>query len=343
MSDIDEAYGKLREGLHITGYAFERACPTLIWLLQEGRWKKCGKGFSDVNAFLASIRIEDFKLVAEQRKKIGALIKELQPKASNRTIAKALNTDRRTIDRDQVGHLPHPAAKKANKSNDGGGANAPLRAPISGAQAAKIVERRTNDVARTQDRRAERERVLGAKITALPTKKFGVIVADPEWHDDVYSEETGYSRHASLHYTTSDTESIKARRVADIAAEDCVLFLWSTNQHLDDAIDVLRAWGFEYASQYIWRKPSPGLGYWNRSVHEVLLIGTRGNIPCPAPGTQKESVIDAPRGEHSEKPEVFMQMIEDYFPTLPKIELNARKARKGWSCWGNEAPQEAAE
>jgi N6-adenosine-specific RNA methylase IME4 len=98
-----------------------------------------------------------------------------------------------------------------------------------------------------------------------------------------------------------------------IAADDCVLFLWSTNQHLDVAIDVLRAWGFEYVSHYIWRKPTMGLGHWNRSVHEVLLIGTRGNIPCPALGTQRESVIDAPRGEqHSAKPEVFLEMIEQY-------------------------------
>jgi N6-adenosine-specific RNA methylase IME4 len=130
-----------------------------------------------------------------------------------------------------------------------------------------------------------------------------------------------------------------------IAADDCVLFLWSTNQHLDVAIDVLRAWGFEYVSHYIWRKPTMGLGHWNRSVHEVLLIGTRGNIPCPALGTQRESVIDAPRGEqHSAKPEVFLEMIEQYFPTLPKIELNRRgPARPGWQAWGNETEAEAAE
>ena len=129
--------------------------------------------------------------------------------------------------------------------------------------------------------------------------------------------------------------------MASIAADDCVLFLWSTNQHLDVAIDTLRVWGFAYASDYIWRKPSMGRGRWNRSVHEALLIGTRGNIPCPAPGTQRESVIDAPRGErHSEKPEVFPEMIEQYFPTLPKIELNRRgPPRPSWKAWGNEAEQ----
>ena len=78
-------------------------------------------------------------------------------------------------------------------------------------------------------------------------------------------------------------------------------------------------------------------------MHEILLIGTRGKIPCPAEGTQWDSVIEAPRpGKHSAKPACFLEMIEGYFPNLPKIELNRRgAARPGWDAWGNEA--EAAE
>lgn len=68
------------------------------------------------------------------------------------------------------------------------------------------------------------------------------------------------------------------------------------------------------------------------------MVGTRGNIPAPAPGTQWRSVIEAPRGRHSEKPEKAYELIESYFPNLPKIELNARKARPGWDAWGFEAP-----
>ena len=181
---------------------------------------------------------------------------------------------------------------------------------------------------------------MAGKSPPCGIEKFGVIVADPGWHDHVYSEQTA-GRQAAFHYMTVPIEVIKALAVASIAADDCVLFLWSTNQHLREAMDVLEEWGFAYASHYIWRKPSMGRGYWNRSVHEVLLIGTRGGIPCPAPGAQHKSVIDAPRGErHSEKPEVFLEMIELYFPTLPKIELNRRgPPRPGWKAWGNQAEQ----
>jgi N6-adenosine-specific RNA methylase IME4 len=73
-------------------------------------------------------------------------------------------------------------------------------------------------------------------------------------------------------------------------------------------------------------------------VHEILLIGTRGAIPAPAQGTQQNSVIAAFVGEHSAKPAAFAKMIERHFPTLPKIELFARKAREGWARWGFEAP-----
>ena len=75
----------------------------------------------------------------------------------------------------------------------------------------------------------------------------------------------------------------------------------------------------------------------------LLLIGTRGKIPAPAPGTQWPSVIEAPVEAHSAKPEVFYELIEHYYPNLPKIELNARAVRHGWEAWGLEAPGEAAE
>jgi N6-adenosine-specific RNA methylase IME4 len=346
-----EAYGALREGVHIAGYSFERACGKLEWLLDNDRWRGVGDGFDDVNAFLASIKLDNLKQPAEQRKRIAARIKELQPKASNRQIAKVLGVNRSTVDRDTGANAPR-AGKKSNNSNrekTQAGANAPpaLSGPAvtSGVQAAKIVERRTKGIVSTQARRADREERLGAKIAALPNAKFGVILADPEWHDEVYSEETGMDRHASRIYSTSSIDEIKQRAVESIAADDCVLFLWAANHHLDSAIEVLRAWGFNYASHYIWRKPTVGLGYWNRSVHEVLLIGTRGSPPCPALGTQWESVVDAPRGDvHSAKPEIFLEMIEAYFPHLPKIELNRRgAARPGWSAWGNEVEEAAAD
>ncbi|MGX1418328.1 MT-A70 family methyltransferase [Bradyrhizobium elkanii] len=189
-----------------------------------------------------------------------------------------------------------------------------------------------------KERRAERERDLAAKQAALPDKRYGVIYADPEWQFEVYSRDTGMDRAADNHYPTSTTEDICNRPVSDIAADDCVLFLWATVPMLPDALRVMDAWDFQYKSHCVWAKDRIGTGYWFRNQHEILLVGTRGNVPAPAMGTQVESLIDAPVGRHSEKPAKFYELIERYFPNLPKIELNARAARPGWDAWGYEAP-----
>lgn len=194
-------------------------------------------------------------------------------------------------------------------------------------------------------KRARREQALARKIMALPDKRYGGIVADPEWRFEPWSRLTGMDRAADNHYPTSVTEVIKTRDVPSIAAPDCVLFLWATIPMLPHALAVMEAWGFEYRSHYAWAKDKFGTGFWNREQHELLLIGVKGNIPAPAMGTQWPSVISAPRMAHSQKPDIFLEMIEKYYPNLPKIELNRRgPAREGWDAWGNEAEaSEAAE
>src|SRR6202000_2117682 len=140
---------------------------------------------------------------------------------------------------------------------------------------------------------------------ALPNKRYGVILADPEWRFEPYSRETGMDRAADNHYPTSDTEAIAARDVEKIAAPDCVLFLWATAPMLPQALQVMQAWGFAYKSHCIWAKDLVGTGYWFRNQHELLLVGTRGDIPAPAMGTQAKSILQAAVGRHSEKPEAF--------------------------------------
>jgi N6-adenosine-specific RNA methylase IME4 len=191
--------------------------------------------------------------------------------------------------------------------------------------------------------RAEKERALGQRIAqsaaalAGATKRYGVILADPEWAFETWGE-AGKDRAAENHYPTSPTDAIARRPVESIAADDAVLFLWATAPMLRDALVVMSAWGFRYVSHCVWLKPAPGTGYWFRSQHEILLVGVRGNIPAPAPGTQWRSALAAPAGAHSEKPAFAHEMIEALFPTLPKIELNARQARDGWDVWGAESP-----
>jgi N6-adenosine-specific RNA methylase IME4 len=189
-------------------------------------------------------------------------------------------------------------------------------------------------------KRETRERELGLRQQGLPDKKYGVIYADPEWRFEVWSRETGMDRAADNQYPTSILDEIKARPVKEIAAADCVLFLWATRPMLRAAIDLLEHWGFDYKTDFCWAKDKIGTGYWGRDKHEHLLVGTIGSPPAPAMGTQWDSLLEAPREGHSAKPEIFAEMIETYFPTMPKIELNRRgPPRPGWDAWGNEAEE----
>jgi N6-adenosine-specific RNA methylase IME4 len=189
-----------------------------------------------------------------------------------------------------------------------------------------------------QKLRAKNEAALAERQLALPVARFGVIYADPPWRIEVWSLDTANAVPEN-HYPTMTVEEIKALDVNSIAANDSVLFLWGTVPMLLQALAVMEAWGFAYKSHFVWGKDRIGTGYWSRNQHEVLLVGTRGNVPAPAPGTQFSSLVLAAVGFHSEKPTAFYELIERYFPHLPKIELFARRRRAGWRVWGAEAPE----
>jgi N6-adenosine-specific RNA methylase IME4 len=203
-------------------------------------------------------------------------------------------------------------------------------------QRAAILSSAKPETAIKQVAREMRERELADSISDLPDMQFGVIYADPPWKFGVYSE-NGMDRSAENHYPTLNTDAICSLDVPSISAPDSVLFLWATAPMLVDAIEVLTSWGFTYKTHFIWIKDKVGMGYWSRNQHELLLVGTKGRVPAPAPGTQWPSVVDAPVGRHSAKPELFAELIEEMFPHTPKIELNTRgPGRPNWCHWGLE-------
>jgi N6-adenosine-specific RNA methylase IME4/ParB-like chromosome segregation protein Spo0J len=189
-------------------------------------------------------------------------------------------------------------------------------------------------------KREEREAALAERTAAtadeIGSKLYGVIYADPPWRFEPWSRQTGMDRAADNHYPTMTLDDIIGQRIP--AAADCVLFMWATAPMLVEALEVMRAWGFAYKTHCTWSKTRQGTGYWFRSAHELLLVGTRGEVPAPAPGSQSSSVIEAAPARHSEKPAVFAEMIEALFPNAARLEMFARQSREGWDRWGNEAP-----
>jgi N6-adenosine-specific RNA methylase IME4 len=186
---------------------------------------------------------------------------------------------------------------------------------------------------RTEERRAERIAraiELSACIAPLPTnRKYPLILADFSMTSP---------RAIEAHYPTMALEEICALPVPQLAAPIAVLFLWVPPAILEKAFAVIRAWDFSYATGAVWMKDRFGAGFYFRQQHEHLLLATRGDMPAPPPHARRSSIIEAPRGAHSEKPATVYELIEGMYPDLPKIELFARHGRPGWDSWGNEAP-----
>jgi len=186
------------------------------------------------------------------------------------------------------------------------------------------------EVAARRVRRANRDARI-PPAPPLPEGPFDLIYADPPW-------QLGNPDAASApeqHYPTMPLGDIKALTVP--AANDGVLYLWAVNSLLPEALAVMSAWGFQYRSNEVWVKQSIGIGVWTRNRHELLLIGRRGNASPPEPTLRRDSVIEAPRRKHSQKPVCVYERLEHLYPDRSKLELFGRgQPRRGWSMWGNE-------
>ena len=168
----------------------------------------------------------------------------------------------------------------------------------------------------------------------IPDGKFDLILADPPWEYD--SKLSG-----SPSYGLMPLEEIYKLQIP--SADNCVLFLWTTNPKLEIAFEVIKSWGFQYKTNITWVKtvrdtlrPRKGLGYYVRGAHEILLIAVKGKPGIPVECDRPISVIQSPLTTHSEKPEESYRVIERMYPYSKKIELFARKKRENWTSWGNE-------
>jgi len=191
-------------------------------------------------------------------------------------------------------------------------------------KAAKEVER---------EKREERRQDRIESTPVIPNGKYNVIYADPPWQYTF-----GFDIHgaADRHYSTLSITELCNLPIKDLAEDNAVLFLWTTSPKLFDSYEVIKAWGFDYKTSFVWDKVKHVMGHYNSVRHEFLLLCVRGSFPKQS-DTLHDSVIEIERSdEHSEKPEYFRQLIEDMYPISKRIELFARQRAEGWDAWGNE-------
>jgi N6-adenosine-specific RNA methylase IME4 len=202
---------------------------------------------------------------------------------------------------------------------------------------------------RMQERLAQRHARVAAlaEPDPLPRQHWPVALVDPPIKYEDFSDTS--SRSPAWHYPTMTLEQlcqlrVDGRPVSDLFTPSAAVFITLRQALMLKADALFHAWGlFTYVAGSVWDKGSIGAGSYFRYQHELLLLVIRGKMPPPLLNARPPSVFRAPRGGHSEKPEIIYQMIERMYPNLPRIELFARgEARPGWTAWGNEAPAPAA-
>jgi N6-adenosine-specific RNA methylase IME4 len=167
------------------------------------------------------------------------------------------------------------------------------------------------------------------------------VLADPPWSFKTWSGKTGTPhRTANDHYITTETTALCDIPVTSVCLPDCALFMWVVDSHIDAAIELGKAWGFTLKTRaFTWRKLAAngnariGMGYWTRKQTEMCLLFTRGKVRRKDKGVRE--IIDAPRREHSRKPDEQYNRIERLVDG-PYLELFARQAWTGWDAWGNQ-------
>ena len=189
----------------------------------------------------------------------------------------------------------------------------------------------------------------------LPEARFPILYADPPWHYNgklqydktaTIEQNRGWGKDvfvsaASFKYPTVKTSELKSLPVATIAEDDSLLFMWATNPHLQQAIELGTAWGFEYKTvAFVWNKMVHNPGQYTLSYCELCLLFKRGRIPRPRGARNIKQLLNVPRKGHSEKPCEVVENIEKMFPTQSKIELFARTRRDGWYSWGLEVDEQ---
>ena len=168
----------------------------------------------------------------------------------------------------------------------------------------------------------------------FPDGKFGCILADPPWAFRSYGGRDMAPTQGLQPYDVMSLTDIKALPISELAAKDCLLFMWTVSHLQSEAIDLGRAWGFKPVSiAFIWDKARLGMGYWTRQEAEVCHLFKRGKPKRLSKGVR--SLIRAPRREHSRKPDEQYERIEALC-NGPRLELFARQQREGWTAWGNE-------
>ena len=177
-------------------------------------------------------------------------------------------------------------------------------------------------------------------------KKYQIIYADPPWEYVQSGSEKNARGMAKQHYKTMKTEEICNLPIRSLATENSILFLWATFPNTEEALKVIKQWGFQYkTAAFVWVKRNKksntyfwGMGAYTRANAEVCLIAISKKTKAREAIKRHDihQIVYEPIEKHSQKPYIVRENIVKLCGDVPRIELFARQQVEGWDCWGDE-------
>jgi N6-adenosine-specific RNA methylase IME4 len=158
--------------------------------------------------------------------------------------------------------------------------------------------------------RRERQTADEARVLKLAPGpgKYRTLVLDPAWDYDWLSI-AGRAKPGYAMQSHDDLLELDVRAWAD-EEFGCHLYLWTTNNFMGRACELVAHWGFQHRTLITWVKPPPfGLGSYFRNSTEHVLFATLGDTTTRAAAASIPTHFEAARGEHSEKPERFYEIV----------------------------------
>lgn len=166
-------------------------------------------------------------------------------------------------------------------------------------------------------------------------KKYNTLYIDPPWPERGGGK---IKRGADRHYKLMTIKKIQALPIENLTEDNAHLYLWTTNNYLQSALETIAIWGFNYKTIITWGKDKFGLGQYFRGQTEHCIFAVKGCLPYKVIDGKRQqgtTLLLAPRTKHSEKPEEMRERIEKVSYS-PYLEMFARKTYPGWDSWGNE-------
>ena len=178
------------------------------------------------------------------------------------------------------------------------------------------------------------------------SKKYQIIYADPPWSfggGGVFQDGGRPIRKTANQYRLTSTKDLMLLPIETIACDDALLFMWTTDQHIPDALKLMAAWSFRYCTvAFYWVKRyasgslCSNVGCWTMKNVEQVLLGLKGKPMRLKQQRNIKQLVEAVRTKHSAKPDEVRKRIVALCGDIPRIELFARTKTPDWDVWGNE-------